>query len=80
MPLEDRRRDDRLEHRADDQLGMMTGCGGFHLEAGLHDRDVDLVPQLGERDLRALAETVVGGDEEQDSHTGKTLGGGGVFP
>ena len=32
------------------------------------DGDVDVVAELGERDLRALAEAVVGGDEEEDAH------------
>ena len=38
----------------------------LHRLPGLHDLDLDVVAELGQRDLRALAEAVVGGDEEED--------------
>ena len=68
VAIGDRGGDDRLEHRADDQLGPVAGDGGLHLEPGRDHRDGDLVALLAERDLRALAQAVVSGDEEQDAH------------
>ena len=66
VPRPDRLGDDRLQDRADDQLGRVPGDGGLHRRAVLHHRDLDRVAELGERDLRPLAEAVVGGDEEED--------------
>ena len=80
VPGGDRGRDDRLQHRADDQLGVPAGDGGLHLEGGGDDGDGDLMTQLGEGDLGSLAEAVVGGDEEEDAHAGVTRSGGSVFP
>jgi hypothetical protein len=61
----DRLRDERLQHRADDQLGLVRRDGRLHRLRRVDDGDRDLVPELGQRDPGALAEAVVGRDQEQ---------------
>jgi hypothetical protein len=56
---EDRLGDDLLQDRADDQLGLVTLDGDLHGLAGLDDLDLDAVAELGEGDLRSLAQAVV---------------------
>jgi hypothetical protein len=43
----------------------MARDGGLHGLAGVDDRDLDPVAELGERDVRALAQAVVRRDEEE---------------
>ena len=74
MPGPDRLGDDRLEHRADDQPGPVLGHRGLHLGARAHDLHRNAVAELGQRDLDALAEAVVGGDEEEDSQARERRG------
>jgi hypothetical protein len=69
--------DERLEHRADDQLRPVPGDGGLHLGAGADDRDGDVVAQLGQRHERALAEAVVRADEEEDPQRSRRAEGDG---
>jgi hypothetical protein len=63
----DRLRDDLLEHRADDQLRSLPRDGRLHRRRRVDDLDGDVVAELGERDIRALAQAVVSGDEEEDA-------------
>src|SRR5262249_9268945 len=65
-------RDERLQHRADDELRLLRGDRRFHLMPGADDLDRHVVPELRERDVRALAEAVVGTDQEEDL---QSLGG-----
>jgi hypothetical protein len=58
--------DERLEHRADDQLGRVRRDRRLHLVPGADNLDRHIVPQLGQRDVRALAEAVMRRDEEKD--------------
>ena len=62
----DRLRDPPLQHRADDQLRLMGGDGRLHGLRAVDNRDLDAVTELRERNERALAETVVRRDQEQD--------------
>jgi len=63
----DRLRDDLLEHRADDQLRSLPRDGRLHRRRRVDDLDGDVVAELGERDIRALAQAVVSRDEEEDA-------------
>ena len=58
--------DDRLEHRADDQLGRVARHRRLDRRARVHDLDRDSVTQVGQGHEDPLAETVVGRGEEQD--------------
>jgi hypothetical protein len=65
MTAEDRLGDDRLEHRADDQLRPVAGRRRLHRAREGDDCDGDLMTELGECDLDALAEAVVRQEEQQ---------------
>ena len=56
--------------------GPVAGDRRLHLAAGVDDLDRERVAELGQRDLGALAEAVVGGDEEEDAHCGEGRGAG----
>ena len=62
----DRLRDERLQERAHDQLGLVRRDRGLHLVALRDNLDLDVVALLGEGDENPLGQTVVGGDEEED--------------
>ena len=53
----------------DDEVGPVRRDGRLHRRARVDHRHLDVVPELGERDPRALAEAVVGGGEEEDAHS-----------
>ena len=57
---------DRLEHRADDDVRGVRAHGADDRRGVLDNRDLDPVPELAQRDLHALAETVVRRGEQQD--------------
>ena len=80
MRGEDRLGDDRLQHRADDQLRPVAVHRRLHRCGGRDDGDVDLVALLLERDLHALAQAVVRRHEEQHAQAAvcEGEGGGGV--
>jgi hypothetical protein len=59
-------RDDRLEHRADDQLRRVARHGRLDRRTGVDDLDRDIVAEVGEGDGDPLAEAVVGRDNQQD--------------
>ena len=48
--------------------GLCAATAASIVRARVDHRHLDVVPELGERDPRALAEAVVGGDEEEDAH------------
>jgi hypothetical protein len=69
-----RLRDDLREEGADDQLGPVRLDGGLHGRARVHHRHRHLMSELGQRDLRPLAQAVVRRDEEEDAETGPRHG------
>ena len=58
--------DERLEHRTQDQLGVVLCHGRLNLVRSVDHGHLDLVTELGERDIRPLAQAVVCGDDEQN--------------
>jgi hypothetical protein len=68
VPRPDRLRDELLQEGTDDELWLVLGDGCLHRVGRVDHGDLHLVPQLGERDPRSLAEAVVGRDQEENAH------------
>ena len=67
IPRPDRLRNHPLQERAHDQPRLVLSDRGFHLGVGVDHRDRHVMPQLGQRDPRALAQAVVRRDQEQNA-------------
>jgi len=62
----DRLGNEGLQKRADDELRIVLADGFLHRGGGVHHRDLDLGPELGQGDPGALTRAVVRRDQEQN--------------